>query len=108
MDEVLKKGDIYICPTNLGSGIKLRIMDGLKWGMPVLTHKVSARGYEELERRNILKVYDTIESFKSKLKSLLDEPINKSEILSTYDSLFSFQSGIKRLSETLLKNNIIS
>ena len=45
MGAVLSRGRYYLCPTSLGSGLKLRIMDGLKCGMPVITHRVSARGY---------------------------------------------------------------
>jgi hypothetical protein len=40
IDAVTGKGSIYCCPTNLGSGLKLRLMDGLRLGMPILVHDV--------------------------------------------------------------------
>ena len=49
MSEVISSGDIYICPTRLGGGLKLRVMDGLRLGLPVITHKFSARGYSLFE-----------------------------------------------------------
>lgn len=39
---VVQKGIIYLCPTDIGGGLKLRVMDGLKSGMPILVHAISA------------------------------------------------------------------
>ena len=36
MDEVIDRGSIFLCPTNVGGGLKLRLMDALRRGMPVL------------------------------------------------------------------------
>ena len=44
MTPYLQRATCYICPVDLGGGVKLRVMDGLKSGLPVIAHKVSARG----------------------------------------------------------------
>lgn len=46
MEEVISRGILFLCPTCVGGGLKLRLMDALRQGMPVLTHAVSARGYD--------------------------------------------------------------
>ena len=40
MDEIIEKALIFLCPTCLGGGLKLHVMDGLRKGLPVFTHKV--------------------------------------------------------------------
>ena len=35
MQDILMQGDVYICPTRLGGGLILRIMDGLRLGSRV-------------------------------------------------------------------------
>ena len=63
MDAVLRDCDIFLCPTRLGGGMKLRVMDGLRNGLPVIAHKVSARGYGEFEKKGILIRFNTEEQF---------------------------------------------
>ena len=46
MSVLIREADIYICPSDNGSGIKLRMMDGLKQGLPVVAHVLASRGYE--------------------------------------------------------------
>lgn len=43
--DIVGQCDIFVCPTRLGGGMKLRVIDGLRCGLPVIAHKVSARGY---------------------------------------------------------------
>lgn len=109
MTEIINSADIYICPTNIGGGLKLRIMDGLKAGLPVLTHIVSARGYEIFEKQNSLFTYYDKESFKKSVNDLLSEMnkghIEKNSIKQHYISSFSFESGTLRLRTILDKFN---
>ena len=111
MDIIMMQADVYICPTCVGGGLKLRIMDGLKAGLPVLTHAVSARGYDEFSNANIMFIYDTRDSFRKSLNKLLME-LNKGDlnnvlIKNLYNSVFSFESGVKRLKEILQQNNFL-
>ena len=55
---VVQKGRIYLCPTCIGGGLKLRAMDGLKCGLPVLVHEVSARGYDYYFGKPYFRVYN--------------------------------------------------
>lgn len=102
MSVVLSRGRYYICPTALGGGLKLRIMDGLKAGMPVLTHAVSARGYEGFEGFCLF-AYDDVPSFRKGLEDLLCAEVHPADIVSRYDSVFSFGSGVERLRNLLFE-----
>ncbi|MCM1520311.1 MAG: glycosyltransferase [Lachnoclostridium sp.] len=103
MDIILSQADCYICPTSLGGGIKLRIMDGLRNGLPVITHAVSARGYGEFIDRKIMFKYSDPKSFINCCESLKHGHSSKASIQEEYRKIFSFQSGIKRMSEAISK-----
>ena len=110
MQEVLNQADIYICPTCVGGGLKLRVMDGLKAGLPVLTHVVSARGYEDFKNANCLFTYEDKTSFILNLKKIISEKnkghLEKKEIKNLYNSTFSFESGVKKLKEILIRTMV--
>lgn len=104
MDSVIQDASIFLCPTNVGGGLKLRIMDGLKNGIPVLTHSVSARGYETFFNKPFFKIYHDEISFKKGLTELLEYSGTKNtvqDIYSSYISSFGFESGCKRVREIM-------
>lgn len=97
MSSVLSQADFYICPTNVGGGLKLRIMDGLKLGLPVLAHEVSARGYDVFKENETLFAYSDLDSFEKKLDLLMLSKNSKKEIVNRYETYFSFEAGVERL-----------
>ena len=101
MDDVLQDADFYICPTELGGGLKLRIMDGLRWGLPVVTHKVSARGYDLFEEKGILLSYSNKIEFKNALLTFSEMNIDKQKVIDMYQNIFSFAAGVKRVKELI-------
>ena len=105
MIPVLEKADFYICPTSLGGGLKLRIMDGLGAGLPVLTHTISGRGYEVFQD-SCLFTYKDISSFESALIKMLSCSINSQQIQEEYLRTFSFESGKRRIERILMKYSI--
>jgi len=111
MMEIMACADVYICPTCVGGGLKLRIMDGLKAGLPILTHVVSARGYEEFQNANCLFSYENTDSFRISLKRLISEKdkgnLDPKTIKDLYNSIFSFEAGVKRLGGILKQNELI-
>ena len=102
MDAVTDMGAIYLCTTSVGGGLKLRLMDGLKRGMADITHKVSARGYEQFFTSPFFQIYDDVESFKKGLKAI-QEQLDKTdsnfqdEIINTYQKYFGYESGVSRV-----------
>lgn len=63
MSDIISQGNIFICPTRLGGGIKVRISDGLRNGLPVIAHSISARGYDNFISKGYLLPYNSPEDF---------------------------------------------
>lgn len=101
MQDILDMTDIYICPVFLGGGLKIRVMDGLKNGIPSLVHKVSARGYENFKKKECLFDYEDIETFTNSLDNLvsrfLNKNFNRDKTMEIYSNEFSFEAGVNRL-----------
>lgn len=100
MGEVLRRARYYVCPTCKGGGVKLRVMDGLRYGLPCLVHEVSARGYEPFRGRNLF-AYDGPESFRDALDRMLRVSVDRTLALETYTAHFSFYSGVSRMKKYL-------
>ena len=101
MSEIINKADIYICPTRLGGGLKLRVMDGLRLGIPVITHVCAARGYEALVGDNCLSMFSDQQEFASGLRKLVADiqrgAIQRNLIRQKYEEIFSQEAGFDRL-----------
>ena len=107
MDTLVEQADYYICPINAGSGLKLRIMDALKQGLPVVCHQVSATGYEPLAESGALFVYRDEGTFSEALRQLLAARTKRQDIYQAYKALFSPEGGTARLRTILTEENII-
>ena len=105
MNDVIGQGDIYICPTRIGSGLKLRIMDGLRLGMPVIVHDRSKRGYETMMSTPFFKSFLTAEDFNQAVKELsslvLNNEDDRSLVRESYKSHFSYGGGLDIVKEIL-------
>lgn len=109
MDEILSQSSIFLCTTKLGSGIKIRLMDGLRHGKPVITHINSSKGYEIFTKEGYMLTYSNPKEFSScllKISKLImnDKNAVSKKIFDLYINNFSFDSGIKRL-RTMLDIN---
>ncbi len=102
MDPIMEKASYYICPIHLGGGIKLRVMDGLKWGLPVVAHSVSARGYDAFGKAGCLLTYSNKDEFQNALLRLKKIHLTKAFVQKIYASHFSFESGVERMKKILL------
>ena len=102
MDPIMEKASYYICPIHLGGGIKLRVMDGLKWGVPVVAHSVSARGYDAFGNVGCLLTYSNKDEFQNALLRLKKIHLTKAFVQKIYASHFSFESGVERMKKILL------
>lgn len=110
MNDVLSKADVYLSATRLGGGLKLRVMDGLKNGLPVVTHSCSARGFDLFYGMNIFKSYNTPKEFKTAVdevvKEILNGNIDRQSVMDLYRNIFSYEAGLKRLNDILRQSNL--
>lgn len=106
MQPILNESDYYICPTDRGGGLKLRILDGLKSGLPVLSNIVSARGYEYMRDSGLIFAYNNTKTFIDGVRAMINCNKDKGEIIENYYNHYSLEYGINRLSQILKESNI--
>lgn len=106
MDALLCAADIYICPSDNGSGIKLRLMDGLRNGLPVVAHQLSTRGYEAFLDKGVYQ-YSDKDSFRRAVVAAIEDSGDHESMKETYRKHFSFSAGVKRLSDIMLKLTLL-
>ena len=100
MQAVLVRGRYYVCPASMGGGLKLRILDGLKNGMPVLAHAAASRGYESFVDRFVFCFSDR-NSFRKALGRMLALEADADDLKRLYQQVFSFDAGLERLRNLL-------
>ena len=105
MSEVISSANIYLCATRIGGGLKLRVMDGLKLGLPVITHKCSARGFDAFYSEDCFKSFSTPEEFGQCVQSVIDGLhqgiYDRHRVQSVYKNNFSYDAGLSRLKSIL-------
>ena len=101
----VQMGCVYLCPTDIGSGLKLRAMDGLKCGLPILVHEVSARGYDFFYDKPYYRIYHDEKTFEKGLKDILyflEVTPNPAQIINhDYYQFFGFAKGVERFKAAL-------
>ena len=104
MDDITQSASIFLCPTNVGGGLKLRVMDGLRQGLPVLVHKVSARGYNKFYDKPYFQIYYDKKTFiegLSKLVQYVNSGHDGSIIQRDYMSFWGFERGCEIMKNTI-------
>ncbi len=99
---VIRSANYYICPINAGSGLKLRLLDGFKQGLPVLCHEVSAAGYERMTESGCLFVYHDEQTFSAALQRMVNAQNAAADIYQLFRQQFSTENATNRL-QTILK-----
>lgn len=72
MQDIILRGNMFLSPARLGGGIKVRVTDGLRAGLPVIAHSVSARGYFPYIEKGYLKIFSSPEEFRVRLQETVD------------------------------------
>ncbi len=107
IEDVVRRADYYICPICSGSGRKLRIIDGLRQGLPILCHRVSDSGYESLAAQHCLFSYHDEKSFIKALQQMMNAQPSADTVYQTYRESFSLQKGQQRLKDILQQEHIL-
>lgn len=107
MSDVINQADVYICPTRIGGGLKLRVMDGLKLGLPVISHVCSSRGYDAFFDTGCFEIFSTPSEFEKSLESIIgkieNRKLSKANVQKIYKEVFSYDAGYQRLSMIMRK-----
>lgn len=110
IQEFVESCDIYLCPTRLGGGQKLRVMDGLRNGLPIICHKISSRGYNSFIEKGICLTYTTPLEFIQCLNQIIynieNNILNKNAIKSFYIENMGYTQKVKFLKETIINQDV--
>ena len=103
--KIIAEADMYICPTRLGGGLKLRIMDALALGLPSIIQEKSYRGYEKIGKSEYVTKFsnevDFFPVFEELLLSVNKSSTYKEYVSNEYLKEFSFDAGVTRLKKYL-------
>jgi hypothetical protein len=109
MDGIFLKTAVCVCTNLEGSGIKLRVAEALRRGIPAVCSRHCAIGYENIDPR-VLKAYSSPEECFSHLLYFLS-PENQKDIiencLDEYRAKLSFDAGVQKLTQQLIAAKIL-
>lgn len=104
--DIVGQCDIFVCPTRLGGGMKLRVIDGLRCGLPVIAHKVSARGYTHFIENGMMRQFESSEEFKNCLEVIVENiksgKTDRNKIKKEAEMFFCFDSAMEKMNNFLL------
>lgn len=72
-DPYLKQAAAFIVPLHAGGGMRVKIVDGWSWGVPIVSTTIGAEGIAVRDGENIL-LADTPEDFAAAVLHLLQDP----------------------------------
>lgn len=105
MKDIILRGNIFLSPARLGGGIKVRVTDGLRAGLPVIAHSVSARGYAPYIECDYLKTFSSPEEFKCRLQETVDNieknTYTSDEIAKFYQQQSSMTNVVSQIKKAL-------
>jgi glycosyltransferase involved in cell wall biosynthesis len=72
MTAVARRASIVVAPLRLGSGTRLKILEAMAWGLPIVSTALGAEGIDAVDGENIL-LRDTAEDFAEGIVQLLHD-----------------------------------
>ncbi len=103
MDELLGEADLFVNPSSIGSGIKVRNFDGLRHGLPVLCHEDNAYGFEAFPAEAFMTFRDGpgfVEVF-DRLSEQVSDSSRREAVHAAYRERCGLPAGTARLRELL-------
>ncbi len=96
------RGSVFICPIIDGGGTRLKILDALAMGMPVLTTRLGCEGLQVEPGKNIV-VADSPEEFASAAQSLLGNAALRQQLRTEgrklVEEVYSWNAIVRRLED---------
>lgn len=69
----LEQASVFVVPLHSGGGMRVKILDGWRWGLPIVSTSIGAEGLEYVDGDNLL-IADGEEAFASAVVRVLQEP----------------------------------
>lgn len=92
--------DLMVVPLFIGSGQRVKIIEGFSYGMPTISTSIGAEGLEYVDGENIL-IADDSERFVEQFEKMQDEDVRcrlNRESIKTFDESYSLKAIEKKIS----------
>lgn len=76
---IFYKAGIYVCPISDGGGTKLKILDALAMGKPIVANEIACEGIDVIEGKSVLYA-ETPEEYVNKIDKLIESPSLRAEL----------------------------
>ncbi len=98
MERIFARSSLTVATTREGSGIKLRVAELLRRGLPVVATRHCARGYEMISPR-VLKVYDAPAEAIDHILAISSDDADRirEQAWSEYNRVYSFRIGVEKM-----------
>ena len=73
LEAILAETAVFIVPLRAGGGMRVKIVDGWSWGLPIVSTRIGAEGITLRNRENIL-IADSAETFGQAVMQVLSDP----------------------------------
>jgi|GEM_PF-3730748 len=103
MEVLLKDANIFVNPSSIGSGIKVRNFDGLRSGLPVICHAGNAYGFEHMAPE-VFSAFEDAATFRAHYEAVVlasDERDLCLEVRTYYEQNCSIERGAVYLQELI-------
>lgn len=97
---ILVPGSIFVCPVRDGGGTKLKILDAMNRGLPIVAHPVALEGIKVTRDKHVL-VARTPGEFADSISRLLTSPQLRMSLASSAFALVRQQYAFVEISRTL-------
>ncbi len=74
-----KQASIYVCPMRDGGGTRLKILDALSSGIPIVATSMAVEGIKITPGKNVI-IANTPDEFANEILSLIDNPNNRKRL----------------------------
>jgi glycosyltransferase involved in cell wall biosynthesis len=78
--ETYAAASVVLAPRPLGTGLKLKVVEGMAAGRAVVTTPAGAEGFDELENGSTAVVADSAQTFADSVVRLLRDPASRRQI----------------------------
>ena len=106
LENSIKDSNLLVVPIVAGSGVKTKVLDAMRWGVPIVSSEEGVSGLLNIEESGIL-VSKSDNDFVYKINSILNDEIFSSlcseKSLIHYDKYYSKKSIYKKYNSIIIQ-----
>ncbi len=99
---MFNRAGLYICPISDGGGTKLKVLDALAMGKPIVAHPIACEGIEVINNKNVL-FAETPEEYVGRISELIEKPLLRAKISEENRKLIHDKYSYRVIGEELLR-----